>query len=273
MQLITLTSDYGQNDYRIPVIKGKILSEDSGITLCDISHTIPPFDLAHTAFILRACLQEYPKGSVHTVWVDSFYNVRTKYLAASYNERWILTRDNGLLGLIYTEIRPDSVFEITLNNRFDDVTNATNQNILIPSAVHLAKGGLPEIIGRPAESYRELTNPNQVVHENSITGQILYIDHFGNLVTNISKQMIQKKMAVYPNFQFKVRRHEFKTIYDRYSGIIENKDSQNSYHGCLIAYYNTQDLLEIGIYKGYKGNGAKELMGMKIRDIIRIDFE
>ncbi len=273
MSLITLTSDYGITDYRIPVIKGLLSGLPSDYRIVDISHSIPAFDLAHTGFLLRHCIHLFPKKSVHLVFVDSFYSKNSMYLAANYNDRWIICKDNGLLSLIFPEILPDSVYEITINNRFDDVEYALNADIMIPAAEHLVKGGLPDIIGRKITDFHVLKVPNPVVKENSITGQIIYIDHFGNLVSNISKELLLKLIAKHESFTIHIRNIKISTLFKRYSGLIENEPDENLFHGRPMAYFNITGYLEIALYKGIPGNGAKELLGMNKGDFIRIDFK
>jgi S-adenosylmethionine hydrolase len=67
-----------------------------------------------------------------------------------------MAADNGLLSLIFFDIKPEAIFELTLNNRFDDIINFTSTDIFVPAAVHLANGGLPEVIGRKIDTAKQL---------------------------------------------------------------------------------------------------------------------
>ncbi len=139
MSIITLT-DFGNLDYRVAAVKGKILSLNPEVNIIDITHDIQAFNLIQTSYIVRNAYKYFPKGSIHILSVDSFYHKSRKNILYKADGSYFLAADNGLLSLIFFDIKPEAIYEITLNNRFDDVINFTSTDIFVPAAVHLANG-------------------------------------------------------------------------------------------------------------------------------------
>ena len=190
MAIITFTSDYGLVDHRVPSVKGKILSLNDQVQIIDISHEIQAYNLLQAAYIIRNSYSFFPKGTVHIISVDSFFNKDRKCILYKTEGHYFIAADNGLLSLIFYDIKPEAVYEITLNNRFDDEVHFTSTDIFAPVAVHLHNGGLPEVIGRKFKTPKQLSFPRAVYNESErmIIGEIMYIDNFGNAVSNISKK-------------------------------------------------------------------------------------
>lgn len=273
MAMITLTSDYGLIDHRVGAIKGRIVSLKEDANIVDISHNIQPYDLLQTAYIVRNAYRYFPKGTVHLIAVDSFYHKERKPIIYKVDGHYFVTVDNGLMSLIFFDIKPEEVFEITLNNRFDDEVNFTATDVLAPAAVHLYNGGLPEVIGRTFNEVKDLSFPRAVYNDKIMAGQIIYIDNFGNAISNINKNFFQEKFAAYEDFVVKFRNYALSKIYNQYTDIITDWKEEKKFHGKPIALFNDADLLEISIYKGDRQNGAHSLLGFKVGDKIYIEFQ
>lgn len=275
MPVVTLTTDYGLTDHRVAAIKGSLLSANESTKIVDISHNIEAYNLLHTAYILKNVHPYFPNGTVHLVAVDSFYNKNRKSLLYLVNNQFFIAADNGVLSLVFNEIKPEAIYEITLNNRFDDIVNFTATDIFVPVANHLLNGGLPEVIGRKTKSVKQITQLQPTFNsvEKMIIGDIMYIDHFGNIVTNIKKEYFEKEAAVYKNFKIKLRSFSLNKIYQSYTEIITDWKKENEFHGKAVAIFNEAGFLEITIYKGSQHNGASSLLGLGYDDNIYIEFE
>ncbi len=274
MSIITLTSDYGLVDHRVPSVKGKILSLNDNVKIIDISHEIQAYNLLQTAYIVRNAYSFFPKGTVHIIAVDSFYTKDRKCILYQADGHYFIAADNGVLSLIFYDIKPEAVYEITFNNRFDDEVNFTSTDIFAPVAVHLKNGGLPEVIGRKYETPKQLSFPRPVFNESEkmIIGEIMYIDNFGNVISNISKKFFEKNGVGYENFIVKFRNLALSRIYNQYTEFISDWQNEHEYHGKSVAIFNDAGLLELTIYKGNSQNGAKTLFGMKVGESIYIEF-
>lgn len=274
MPVITLTSDFGLTDYRVSAIKGSILSQKADTSVIDISHEIEAYNLLQTAYIVRNAYKYFPEGSVHIVSVDSFYRKDVKSIMYKADGHYFIAADNGVLGLIFFDIKPEGIYEITLNNRFDDEVNSTTIDIFVPSAVHLINGGVPEVIGRKIKSAKEVSFPRAVHNESEkmIIGEVMYIDNFGNLVSNISIKFFEKISSNHQNFIIKFRNLALSNVYNHHTDFIKNWKDEREYHGKAVAVFNEAGLLELCIYKGNKSNGAKTLFGLNVGEKVYVEF-
>ncbi|MDY3317422.1 SAM-dependent chlorinase/fluorinase [Riemerella anatipestifer] len=272
MPVITLTSDYGLVDHRVGAIKGSILSLKSDARLIDLSHDVEPYNLLQAAYIVRNAYAYFPKGTVHLIAVDSFYHKDRKAVVYKVDGHYFVAADNGILSLIFFNINPEEIYEITLNNRFDDEVNFTATDVLVPAAVHLHNGGLPEVIGRVYNEPKKISFPKAIETDNLIVGQIMYVDNFGNAVSNISKAFFEKKAAAYNEFVVKFRSYALSKIYNQYTDVVKDWENERQYHGKPLVLFNDADLLEISIYKGTKNNGAKTLLGVSVGEKVYVEF-
>jgi len=274
MSIITLTSDFGNLDYRVAAVKGKILSLNSKVNVVDITHDIPAFNLIQTSYIVRNAYKYFPKGTIHILSVDSFYNRSRKNILYKADGSYFLAADNGLLSLIFFDIKPEAIYEITLNNRFDDVVNFTSTDVFVPAAVHLANGGLPEVIGRKIDSAKELFFPKPVFNESEkmIIGEVTYIDNFGNIISNISKDFFESTGKGNEGFTIKFRNLTLSRVYSSHTEVVSDWERETEFHGQSAAIFNDSQLLELTIYKGSKKNGAKSLFGLNVGENIYVEF-
>ena len=274
MSIITLTSDFGNLDYRVAAVKGKILSLNPEVNIIDITHDIQAFNLIQTSYIVRNAYKYFPKGSIHIISVDSFHHRSRKNIIYKADGSYFLAADNGLLSLIFFDIKPEAIYELTLNNRFDDIINFTSTDIFVPAAVHLANGGLPEVIGRKIHSVKQLMFPRAVYNESEgmIIGEVTYIDNFGNIISNINKDFFENISKSYDSFTIKFRNLSLSRIFSSHTEVVSDWERETEFHGQSAAIFNDSQLLELTIYKGSKKNGAKSLFGLNVGENIYIEF-
>ena len=274
MSIITLTSDFGNLDYRVAAVKGSILSLNQKVNIVDISHEIQAFNLIQTSYIVRNAYKHFPKGTIHIVSVDSFHNRNRKNILYKSDGHYFLAADNGVLSLIFFDIKPEAIYEITLNNRFDDIVNFTSTDVFVPAAVHLANGGLPEVIGRKIDSAKQLLFPKHVYNESEkmIIGEVTYIDNFGNIISNINKDFFETIAKGYESFTIKFRNLALSRVFSSHTEVVSDWDRETEFHGQSAAIFNDSQLLELTIYKGSRKNGAKSLFGLNVGENIYIEF-
>lgn len=275
MPVITLTSDYGMLDHRVAAIKGSLIQLNPNSNIVDISHEITAYNLLQTAYILRNSYFNFPKESIHIVSVDSFFHKDRKNLLVKADGHYFIVADNGLMSLVFHDQKPEAIYEITINNRFDDDVKFASTDIFAPVAAHLNNGGLPELIGRKIKNYKEIKLPVSSFNEpeKMLIGEVMYIDQFGNCVTNISKTSFDKTAVAYKNFEINIRNIFLKNINRKYTDIITDWKKETDYIGKASAIFNAQELLEITIYKGNHKSGANSLFGLKVGDKIYIQFD
>ena len=275
MAVITFTSDYGLVDHRVAAVKGAILKLKEEVIIVDITHQIQAYNLLQTAYIVRNAYSFFPKGTVHIISVDSFFTKERKCILYKADDHFFIAADNGLLSLIFYDLKPEAVYEITFNNRFDDEVRFTSSDIFAPVAVHLQNGGLPEVIGRKFKTPKQLSFPRAVFNESEkmLIGEIMYIDNFGNVVSNISKKNFEKSSVGFESFIVKFRNLALSRIHNQYTDLVNDWDKEQEFHGKAAAVFNDAGLLELTIYKGNGESGARTLFGLKVGESIYIEFQ
>ena len=273
MSIITLTTDYGLKDHFVGALKGKLLSECPEATLIDISHNIDPFNISEAAYVIGAAYSSFPKGTVHLIGIDIERNPENCHIAMQWNDQYFICADNGILSMVTQKVIPQKLVEINIHDRFPD--SATDLDIFIKVASHLAKGGILNVIGKEIQSIKEVTEIQPVVQNNIIKGSVVYIDHFGNAVTNISKKMFLETGKGQP-YSIKFKRHTIETIFPKYSDICAfDKYTLKTYEGEKLAIFNEAGFLEIAIFRSNPETvgAASTLVGLDYRDMVLVEFK
>ncbi|WP_419211134.1 SAM hydrolase/SAM-dependent halogenase family protein [Maribacter sp. X9] len=276
MAIITLTTDFGLKDHFVAVLKGSIYSELPDAKIVDISHDIIPFNIQECAYILENSYKSFPKGTIHIVGVDSEETPENKHVAALINGHYFISANTGVIGLITSEMTPEKVVEINLP---DSIANSFPVlNVFVQVACHIARGGTLEIVGKPFSGLKDLRefSPRIVEDGKKIIGSVIYIDNYGNVITNIRKNLFE----AYRNgrdFELLVRNHKIKKIHKAYSDFIDyalDKNQRKS-AGDLLAIFNSSDYIELAIFKSNLNTvgGASTLLGLDYRDTIMVDFQ
>lgn len=278
MSIITLTTDYGLRDHFAGALKGKIYSEFPDARIVDISHGIDPFNTTEAAYIIEAAYSSFPKGSVHLIGVDIETGTDGRHIAMEWNGHFFICADNGILSLLSANLRPGKIVSINIHDRLPE--GSSDLDVFVTVACHLAKGGQLNVIGRETDVLKEITELRPVISadNSSIKGYVVYIDHFGNVVTNISRKLFSE-IGKGRSFEIVLKpaltRTGFGTIRQirsKYSDIVTSKD--NFYDGERLAIFNSAGNLEIALYRSNPATtgGASTLLGLGYRDAITINF-
>lgn len=274
MSIITLTTDFGTTDYRVASIKGEILSAKNTIPIIDITHQIAPYNLMQTAYIIRNAYSHFPKGSIHIVCVDSFYHLDRKFLLIKSDDHYFIMADNGLFSLIFPNTNPEQVYEITPKTKKNNI-NFTPIDIFVPAAISIQKDDNLDKIGKKITDIKQVIFPKTDFNETQkiLIGEIIYIDHYGNAISNIDKTIFEEYKSNFERFTIKFREFKSKKIIQKYTDIITNWDEEYRFYGNTITLFNESNLLEIAMYKGNIYNGAFSLMGLNIGEKVFVEFE
>lgn len=274
MSIITLTTDYGLKDHFAGALKGKILSEYPEATIIDISHHIDAFNTVEASYIIGAAYSSFPKGTVHLIGVDMEFNKENQHIVMQWNDHYFIAADNGILSMLSQKIVPQKIVAINIHDRLH--IDATDLDVFVKVACHIAKGGLLNVIGKEIKAIKQVTDLQAVAANdgNSIKGYVIYIDHFGNVVTNISKKQFLEVAKGRP-YEIVLRTKNIKTILPNYSAIASSdKYPIKNYEGEKLAIFNEAGFLEIAIFKSNpsKLGSANSLLGLNYRDVINIVF-
>lgn len=275
MSIITLTTDFGTKDHFVGAVKGAIYSMISDAKIVDISHGISPFNITETAYILKNAYKNFPKGTIHIVGVDSELNEDNKHIALLLNGHYFVCPDNGLISMIASEIIPTKIVEINIHDRLESSFSVLD--VFVQVAAHIARGGTLEIIGKPLETYKKIfeLQPKVSSDLSIISGNVIYIDNYGNVISNISEKLF-KEVGKGRKFKLSASRYSFNKINYKYCDIVDFGQDVNSRQseGNKLAIFNTAGFIEIAIYKSNLTTvgGASSLLGLDYRDSITIEF-
>ena len=274
MSIITLTTDFGCKDHFVGALKGKIYSEFSEAKIVDISHEIDLFNVSETSYVIGASYSSFPKGTVHIIGVDSELHQETQHIAMQWNDQYFICADNGILSMLTQKIIPQKIVAINIHDRL--AINATAMDVFVKVACHIARGGLLNVIGREITQLREVTELQAVVNQdgNSIKGYVIYVDHCGNVVTNISRQLFTE-IGKGRKYEIGFKNYKLKTILPNYSAIVNfDQNPMKFYEGKELAIFNEAGFLEIAIYRSNPSSlgSASSLLGMNYRDLVTISF-
>lgn len=264
MQLITLTSDYGPTDFYAAAVKGMLYRELPEVTLCDISHQVAPGDIHQGAFILRHCLSSFPEGTVHLVLVSEL-SANRRWLVMELEGQFFISADNGLMPLLAEDsARTAQFWQVDISEK---ESLFPGRDFLAKAACHLARGGKPSVLGRSTDEYVQGRSfkPHLDHGEGLILGTVNYIDQYGNLITNISAAQMQEVGGTRSLVIELPRSQRLERLYGGYHELSD---------GHIIALINSSQRLEIALTgaQGRDFNGANSMLGMKVRDTVRVVF-
>ena len=276
MPLITLTTDFGTKDHFVGAIKGAIYSELDNARVVDISHKISPFNITETAYIVKNAYQNFPKGSIHIIGVDSELSTENKHIALLLDDHYFVCPDNGVISMIALDIKPEKIVEITIHDRLISSFNVLD--VFVKVACHIARGGTLEVIGKTINDFKQLTEVKPFINDDKtkIVGSVLYIDNYGNVISNISKKLFQD-IGKGRDFEVIARSYTFTKIQQQYNEVVnfETPIQNRQDDGKRLAIFNSANFLEIAIYKSNLKTvgGASSLLGLGYRDTITIRFK
>lgn len=275
MAILTLTTDFGEKDHFVGAVKGAIYSELEDVRIVDISHSIDPFNITEASYIIQNTFNSFPKGSIHIIGIDSELTPENKHIAVKLDGHFFVCANNGIMSLLTSEIVPEKMVEINIHDRIE--TNFPVLDVFVKVACHIARGGTLEVIGKPIQELKHLTGIKPVVNteENQIIGNVIYIDNYGNVVSNITRKLFKEVGKGRP-FEISARNYKFKTVYERYSDSINFNIERHKREedGKKLAIFNSADFLELAIYKSnpLTVGGASTLFGLYFRDTITVNF-
>lgn len=255
MAFVTLLTDSGTSDHYVAAIKARILSVNPGLRIIDITHNIAACDLTHAAFTLRSVYNEFPKGTVHLAGVDSVGSRNDKAIAIQLDDHFFVGSDNGLFGLISEKQHQLAVALMGAATP----TSFPERDIYAPAAAKLASGVALSSLGAPIQTYKKMIDRSVKATRKQITGHVIRVDRYGNLITNIPKVAFDH-LSKDKSYTIAFGGEKFRRIHSQYNHVEE---------GECVLLFNSLGLLEIGIYKG----NASELLGLAYDSVVNIFFD
>jgi S-adenosyl-L-methionine hydrolase (adenosine-forming) len=248
MPFITLTSDIGEQDYLVGAVKGRLLRINPEFKIIDITHKLSPFNYPQAAYVCRNAIKNFPEFTYHIVLVNLFESKPEQLLFAFHKDQYLVCADNGLIEMILEE-KPEMVLGIPLGK--SAIKNTLYCIDVAARAITQLMNGEPLLnIGIPDAPYLEKNPLRPTSGEDWIEGQIIFIDHFENVIVNITQDQFEAQRKG-RRFKIVFKRDE---VIERISGSYADVPQ-----GEKLVLFNSAGYMEIAINKG----NAAGLFGLK----------
>ncbi|KAA9339086.1 SAM-dependent chlorinase/fluorinase [Hymenobacter busanensis] len=254
MGLITFLSDFGYRDHYVAAVKARLLHLAPAVPVLDITHAIEPYNVPHAVHVLCAVFSDFPEGTTHLIGVDDHGGAKRGWVAAAWRGHYFVAADNGILTLL-TDGRPDDLVRLPMPAAWPA---SPTRDVLAPAAAHLAQGKPLTDLGPLSTELYQLLNRQLRLQDHRITGHVVHIDHYGNLVTNISRTAIEAVGHGRP-FTVHFAREVVRGLATHY---------QAADPGDAVGIYNSQGMLCIGVNQGH----ASELLGLHFDSQVDVRF-
>ena len=248
MSLVTLLTDFGTSDSYVAEVKGALLTGAPEATLVDVTHAVPPGDVRAGAYLLGRVWHRFPAGTVHLAVVDPGVGTERAALAVGANGHFFVGPDNGLLSLVFREAEVQVVVLPT-----PDGASPTfhGRDVFAPVAAALASGAPLTRVGEPLTGIPERLVYDEPHHEGkSVVGQVVYVDRFGTLVTNLTPELVP------PYAVIEVEGLEIGPLRRTFGDVAT---------GGLVAYLGSGGQVEIAVRNGSAGRRLGMGVGGRIR--------
>lgn len=188
-RIITLLTDFGSRDAFVGIMKGVILGLNPTATLVDLSHEVPPQDILAGALILRSATPFFPPGTIHVVVVDPGVGSTRRALLVETSHAILLGPDNGILSLAAPANEVQRIIHLTNEQYFLPQPSQTfhGRDVFAPIAAHVSYGVALESFGESLPAMEHLSLPPVKRLQDGLVGRVIYVDHFGNAITNITE--------------------------------------------------------------------------------------
>jgi len=273
MQIVTLTTDLGLKDHFVAALKGQLFSKISNIQIVDVTHSVKTFNINEAAYYINNIISDFPDGTIHYIGVDSVPTISINNhqtncypIVMKLNNQYFIGSDNGIFSLFTNYQKAELIVRLDFSTK-DAIKFPFNQ--IYSSAIQqLAEGKNLNEIGDivSIDELNVVIQQKAVVHQNMIKGTVMHIDNYGNVIINVSEALFNE-----------IRKDNPFIIYFRNNNYFIDRISE-SYNevpnGEKLAHFNENGWLEIALNKGTmeNGGGAASLLGLKINELIRIEF-
>lgn len=252
--VIALLTDFGLSDNFVGVMKGVIARHCPEANVIDITHRVPAYSVMHAALALLGSYRFFPKGTVFAAVVDPGVGTARKALAMRAGGYTFVAPDNGLLSPVARENKGAKFYEITYRPEGALSDTFHGRDVFAPVAAMLAAGKPMKSVARAIPRIAEGGIPAARVKKNRIEGQIIYIDAFGNAMSNIRRADVAERAA-----RIRVGGVRIKGVSKSYAAAREGKP---------LAIFNSFDMLEVAVNRG----DAAHALGLKAGEKIVVEY-
>ena len=238
--IATLLTDFGLRDPYVATMKGVMITICPDAHIVDISHAVAPHDILGAAFILAQSVTSFPPGTVHVVVVDPDVGTEREILAARFGGQYFVFPDNGVISFIASSLPLEQIVAVRDKRYFRTAAPSGTfhgRDILAPVAARILLGLDLRRLGPPPAKYKLLELPRVAEGTGELSGEVLYVDRFGNLITNITNDLIRRHWDALDRVRVFCDGREIGPLRNNYA----------SDGGLPLAIINSMGLLEIAI--------------------------
>ena len=255
--VITLMTDFGTSDHFVGAMKGVILDINPQIRIVDITHAVPPQDIRGAAFLINSAYRYFPSGSIHVIVVDPGVGSQRRSIICQTDAAYFVCPDNGVLSYI---LKDNTHRVVALDNAafwLSEVSNTFHgRDIFAPVAAYLSRGISLGQFGNVANNVARFSIPAPQVSKAAIIGSVIWIDRFGNLITNLTPDMLES-FGMESDFVIRAGKAEICRL---------NRAYAESGKGECLAIVGSSGHLEISVNQG----SAAQALGLRRDDTIEI---
>ena len=257
-KLVTLTTDFGTRDAYVAQMKGVLYAQGPvDLEVVDLTHEIAPQQVLEAALFVQAAVPRFPQGTIHVVVVDPGVGSARRALMCEHAGQFLLGPDNGVLSLALTgayravALRPERFVSAPLSATFH------GRDLFAPAAARLARGALADQPGDIVSQVEQIARPAVEVRRSELRGQVLHVDRFGNLISNISRDALAAWLPEreWGQLRVQVRGSAPLQIVRCYA---------DAAAGSTIALFGSSELLEVAVTNGSAATALAAKVGAEL---------
>lgn len=254
-QFITLTTDYGLQDYYVAELKASILNKAKAVTFLDISHSIPTYDITKAAYYVENVYGKMPTGTIHIISVHNHYARKNRILVLKRNGQYFVAPDNGLLSLIFDDLQTGEIFMID-----GQQLGLSSLSSIYAHVAGYLKHRLPlNEIGPVVNHINKKLKIEAVVTSSQVRATIIHVDHYDNVIINLTREKFEDIRAG-RKFELYYKQNEpIDYICRSYSDVSV---------GEVLLLFNSESYLELAINMGR----ASSMLNLNVNETVQINF-
>ncbi len=241
--IITLTTDYGASDHFTAVMKGVILSINPEVNIVDITHSVLAHDILDGAMAIGQAFRYFPPKTIHVVVVDPGVGTERRPLLVAGDQHYFVGPDNGVLSSVYEQSESLHVWNVISEHYFRQPVSKTfhGRDIFAPVAAWLTKSWQTSSFGEPITDFVRFAIPKAKVNGNQVQGAVLRVDHFGNLITNVTVEDVPDLLVASGNLKINVGNGQVSKVVRTFA---------EGAAGEVVGLIGSSGYLEISVNKG-----------------------
>ncbi|MEM9545670.1 MAG: SAM-dependent chlorinase/fluorinase [Bacteroidota bacterium] len=255
MHIVSLTTDFGLQDYYVAELKAHILKRSTDIQLVDVSHSIDSHDIVQAAHFLDNVFRSFPESTIHLVAVYNYYDKESSFILLEREGHFFVGPDNGVFSLIFDDLQPDEVVRLD----HEEIVHKSIAEILSWTVGKLMEGSLIQEIGSKVEIINQKMGIKPVVTKSQIRATIIHIDHYENVIINLKRDQFEK-LRKGRGFQLYYKQTDPVTHISEDYADVPITD--------VMCLFNSAGYMEIGINMGK----ASSMLNLNKNETIQINF-